>query len=86
MPQVVLLHTLPSDINNGIIINLISLPSNSNGVTIQFPMAYKQKCFAFSCQYVGSAYVICIGNLTLTSCVVTNFQSSVVGSVMLIGK
>ena len=49
-------------------------------------MAYKQKCFAFSCQYAGSAYVIFIGNLTLTSCVVTNFQSSVVGSVMLIGK
>lgn len=73
------------DFNNEIIINLISLPANSNGVTIQFPMAYKQKCFAFSCQYAGSAYVIFIGNLTLTSCVVTNFQSSVVGSVMLIG-
>ena len=77
---------LQSVFNNGLIINLISLPSNSNGVTIQFPMAYKQKCFAFSCQYAGSAYVIFIGNLTLTSCVVTNFQSSVVGSVMLIGK
>ena len=77
---------LQSDFNNGIIINLVSLPSNSNGVTIQFPMAYKQKCFAFSCQYAVSAYVIFIGNLTLTSCVVTNYQSTVVGCVMLIGK
>lgn len=49
-------------------------------------MAYKQKCFAFSCQYAGSAYVIFIGNLTLTSCVVTNYQNTVVGCVMLIGK
>ena len=49
-------------------------------------MAYKQKCFAFSCQYAGSAYVISIDNLTLTSCMVTNFQSSVVGCVMLIGQ
>ena len=77
--------------NNGIIINLISLPANSNGVTIQFPMAYKQKCFAFSCQYYSSAhnvsaFVVYISNLTLTSCLVTNYQGIVSGCVMLIGK
>lgn len=48
-------------------------------------MAYKQKCFAFSCQYDSSAFVVFIGDLTLTSCVVTNYQSVVSGCVMLIG-
>lgn len=72
-------------VNNNLTICLFDLPYNSNNKTIQFPITYKKKAFVLASQHDKSAYVMYIKNITLSSCVVTNYQATVTGHLMIIG-